>query len=220
MRAMILAAGRGERMRPLTDHTPKPLLTVAGKPLIQWHVEALAGAGIRDIVINLAWLGEQIRAHLGNGHRWGVNLHYSEEREALETGGGVVQALSALGEQPFLLLSADVWTDYPLERLRALPLEPDRAHFVMVPNPDFHPQGDFALADGRMALAGERCTYGNLGVFHPAFFAGCAPGRFALAPLMRRWVEQGRVSGERYDGTWHNLGTPQQLQALNAALQV
>lgn len=218
MRAMILAAGRGERMRPLTDHTPKPLLQVAGKPLIQWHVEALAATGIGHIVINLAWLGTQIREYLGDGRRWGVDILYSEEAEALETGGGVVQALPLLGDQPFMLLSADVWTDYPLARLRELPSRNDVAHFVLVPNPDFHPAGDFALAGGRIVPQGPRFTYGNVGVFRPEFFAGCQPGRFALAPLMHRWVEQGRVSGECHRGHWHNLGTPRQLQALNQSL--
>lgn len=218
MRAMILAAGRGERMRPLTDTVPKPMLRVAGKPLIEWHVEALAAVGIREIVINLAWLGEQIREHLGDGRRWAVNIAYSPEEQALETGGGVFQALPLLGEQPFVLLSADVWTDYPLARLLQLPQPHDMAHFVMVPNPEFHPRGDFALAAGRIVPAGERLTYGNVGVFRPGFFAGCQPGRFALAPLMHRWVEQGRISGECHQGQWHNLGTPAQLEVLNHAL--
>ena len=218
MRAMILAAGRGERMRPLTDTTPKPMLTVAGKPLVQWHVEALAAAGIQEIVINLAWLGEQIRDHLADGRRWDVNIEYSLEAQALETGGGVFQALPLLGEEPFVLLSADVWTDYPLTRLRTLPSAQDMAHFVLVPNPDFHPRGDFALQAGRIGTEGERLTYGNVGVFRPAFFAGCQPGRFALAPLMHRWVERGQVSGECHRGAWHNLGTPAQLRALNQTL--
>jgi N-acetyl-alpha-D-muramate 1-phosphate uridylyltransferase len=220
MRAMILAAGRGERMRPLTDRTPKPLLPVAGKPLIQYHIEALAAVGVRDIVINLAWLGAQIRAALGDGSQFGVRIEYSDEGDvALETGGGIFKALPLLGQAPFIVVSGDVWTEYPLGQL----LDPrvkklaaaDVAHFVLVPNPDFHSSGDFALVDGRLAEHGERHTYSNIGVFRPEFFAACEPGRFPLAPLMYQWIRQGRVSGELYRGGWHNVGTPQQLQLLN-----
>jgi MurNAc alpha-1-phosphate uridylyltransferase len=216
MRAMILAAGRGERMRPLTDATPKPLLPIAGKPLIQYHLEALAAAGIRDIVINLAWLGAQIRAALGDGAQFGVRIEYSDEGDAaLETGGGIFNALPLLGQAPFIVVSGDVWTEYPLaECVKKLPAA-DVAHFVLVPNPDFHTGGDFALAEDRLAEHGERYTYANIGVFSPEFFAACQPGRFPLAPLMYAWIRQGRVSGELYRGRWHNVGTPQQLQWLN-----
>jgi N-acetyl-alpha-D-muramate 1-phosphate uridylyltransferase len=220
MRAMILAAGRGERMRPLTDKTPKPLLPVAGKPLIQFHIEALAAAGVYDIVINLAWLGKQIRAALGDGGRFGVQIEYSDEGDtALETGGGVFKALPSLagasGKDPFIVVSGDVWTEYPLADCVNKLSSADVAHFVLVPNPDFHARGDFGLADGRLADAGERYTYANIGVFRPEFFAACQPGRFALAPLMVEWIRKGRVSGELYRGAWHNVGTPEQLQWLN-----
>lgn len=220
MRAMILAAGRGERMRPLTDRTPKPLLAVAGKPMIQYHIEALAAAGIDDIVINLAWLGEQLRAALGNGSQFGVRIEYSDEGDtALETGGGVFKALPLLGKEAFVVVSGDVWTEYPLgdlidQRMKKLS-SADVAHFVLVPNPGFHARGDFGLADGRLVDGGDRYTYANIGVFRPEFFAQCQPGRFPLAPLMYQWIRQGRVSGELYRGAWHNVGTPQQLQQID-----
>lgn len=220
MKAMILAAGRGERMRPLTDGTAKPLLAVAGKPLIQHHIEALAAAGIRDIVINLAWQGAMLRAALGDGSRFGVNIAYSDEGDAaLETGGGICNALPLLGEAPFLVLSGDIWTDYPLARAALSLGAGDVAHFVVVPNPDFHSRGDFGLRDGRMTDAGERYTYANIGVFSPEFFAGCKPVRFALAPLMYEWMGRQRVSGELYVGRWHNIGTPAQLAELDRSLR-
>lgn len=216
MRAMILAAGRGERMRPLTDRTPKPLLPVAGKPMIQYHIEALAAAGVRDIVINLAWLGAQLRAALGNGSRFGVRIEYSDEGDAaLETGGGVFKALPLLGKEAFIVVSGDVWTEYPLAHCMKKLSSADVAHFVVVPNPDFHARGDFGLADGRLVDEGERYTYANIGVIRPEFFAGCQPGRFPLAPLMFEWIRKGRVSGELYRGAWHNVGTPEQLEQLN-----
>lgn len=220
MRAMILAAGRGERMRPLTDNTPKPLLPVAGKPLIQYHIEALAAAGVRDIVINLAWLGQQIRAALGDGSRLGVHIDYSDEgAAALETGGGVFKALPSLagvsGKDPFLLVSGDVWTEYPLAAAMNKLSAGDVAHCVLVPNPDFHAQGDFGLDGDRLVDRGERHTYANIGVFRPEFFGGCKPGRFPLGPLMFDWIRRDRVSGELYSGVWHNVGTPQQLQRID-----
>lgn len=220
MRAMILAAGRGERMRPLTDTRPKPLLEVGGKPLIQYHLEALARAGIRDIVINLAWQGEVIRRALGAGERFGVRIRYSEEPEgALETGGGILAALPLLGADPFLVISGDIWTEFPLasciERLAGA----DVAHFVLVPNPDFHVEGDFGLESGRLLDRAPRHTYANIGVLRAEFFAGRPAGRFALAPLMFEWIRQGRVSGELYRGRWHNLGTAKQLTQLDAELR-
>lgn len=220
MRAMILAAGRGERMRPLTDHTPKPLLTVAGKPMIQYHIEALAAAGMRDIVINLAWLGQQIRAAIGDGSQFGVRIHYSDEGDAaLETGGGVFKALPFLagpsGTDPFVVVSGDVWTEYPLGDVGAKLSDIDIAHFVVVPNPDFHARGDFGLVDGRLTDSGERYTYANIGVVRPEFFAGCQPGKFPIAPLMFDWIRKDRVSGELFRGVWHNVGTPQQLQQID-----
>jgi MurNAc alpha-1-phosphate uridylyltransferase len=220
MRAMILAAGRGERMRPLTDTQPKPLLEAGGKPLIQYHLEALARAGIREVVINLAWRGELIRRALGDGKRFGVQICYSDEPEgALETGGGILAALPLLGPGPFLVISGDIWSEFALasciDRLAA----DDVAHFVVVPNPDFHAKGDFGLESGRLVDRTPRYTYANIGVLRPEFFAGRQPGRFALAPLMFEWIRHGRVSGELFQGRWHNLGTAVQLARLDAQLR-
>ena len=217
---MILAAGRGDRMRPLTDTVPKPLLEVGGKPLIEYHIEALAAAGIREIVVNLAWKGELLRDALGDGRRFAVSLHYSDEGEAaLETGGGVFNALHLLGLEPFIVVSGDVWTDFSFGKLSTRLAANDMAHFVMVPNPDFHERGDFALSGGRITnLDGPRYTYANIGVFRPEFFDGCAAGRFPLVPVMRRWINEGRISGELYQGAWRNVGTPQQLSELDLEL--
>jgi N-acetyl-alpha-D-muramate 1-phosphate uridylyltransferase len=218
---MILAAGRGERMRPLTDATPKPLLKVGGKSLIQYHIEALAAAGVREVIINLAWKGVMIREALGDGARFGVRIQYSDEGEAaLETGGGVFKALPLLGAEPFLVVSGDIWTDFDfaacVERLAAN----DVAHFVLAPNPSFHEKGDFGLDGDRLTdRDGSRHTYANIGAFRPAFFAGCAPGTFPLAPLMYDWIRKGRVSGELYEGRWRNIGTPMQLAELDRELQ-
>lgn len=221
MRAMILAAGRGERMRPLTDTTPKPLLPVAGKPLIQYHIENLAAAGISEIIINLAWKGAMIREALGDGGRFGVRILYSDEGEtALETGGGIFKALTMLGHQPFAVVSGDIWTDYDWRDSAARLAASDVAHFVLAPNPDFHQRGDFGLREGRLIDGGEeRYTYANIGFFRPEFFAACEPGRFKLAPLMYEWIRRGRVSGELYKGRWYNVGTPAQLLQLEAAVQ-
>ena len=220
MRAMILAAGRGERMRPLTDTQPKPLLEVGGKPLIQYHLEALARAGIRDIVINLAWQGELIRRALGSGERFGVQIRYSEEPEgALETGGGILAALPLLGSEPFLAISGDIWSEFPLDSCIGRLARDDVAHFVLVPNPDFKMQGDFGLENGRLLDRAPRRTYANIGVLRGEFFAEQQPGRFPLAPLMFEWIRRGRVSGELYRGRWHNLGTPAQLAQLDAELR-
>ena len=211
-------------MRPLTDRTPKPLLPVAGKPMIEYHIEALAAAGVRELVINLAWLGQQIKAALGGGERFGVRIEYSDEGDvALETGGGVFRALPLLagasGREPFIVVSGDVFTAYPLSELLNASASrlatADVAHFVLVPNPDFHTRGDFGLANGRLVDAGERHTYANIGVFRPEFFAGSQPGRFPLAPLMFDWIRKGRVSGELYRGSWHNVGTPAQLAQID-----
>jgi N-acetyl-alpha-D-muramate 1-phosphate uridylyltransferase len=220
MRAMILAAGRGERMRPLTDGTAKPLLAAGGKPLIQYHLESLAAAGIREVIINLAWKGALIREALADGARFGVTIQYSEEDEALETGGGVFKALPLLGHAPFLLISGDIWTQYPLAGCLDRLAPDDVAHFVLVPNPEFHMTGDFGLDRGRITDAvGPRYTYANIGLFRPAFFAGCTGGRFALAPLMYEWVRAGRVSGELFEGQWRNVGTPAQLAELDRQLR-
>jgi MurNAc alpha-1-phosphate uridylyltransferase len=219
MRAMILAAGRGERMRPLTDSTPKPLLQVGGKRLIEYHLEALAGAGFHEVVINHAHLGEQIEQVLGDGSRYGVSIHYSCEGEALETGGGIFHALPLLGEGPFLVVNGDVWCDYPFSRLREV--ETAAAHLVLVPNPPQHPNGDFLLHDGIVSDAGEgeRLTFSGIGLYHPSLFDGCEPGAFALAPLLRRAMDDGRVSGELYAGRWFDIGTPQRLAQLDQILR-
>jgi N-acetyl-alpha-D-muramate 1-phosphate uridylyltransferase len=221
MRAMILAAGRGERMRPLTDSTAKPLLGAGGKSLIQYHVENLAAAGFRDIVVNLAWKGELIRAALGDGTCFGVRIHYSDEGDAaLETGGGIFKALPLLGEEPFAVVSGDIWTDYGYAARGIRLAEHDQAHFVLVPNPSYHPRGDFGLDGDRVTdMDGQRYTYANIGIFRPSFFAGCSGGRFALAPLMFDWVRRDRASGELYQGRWRNVGTPAQLAELDAELR-
>lgn len=217
MKAMILAAGRGERMRPLTDHTPKPLLVVGGKPLIVHHILRLRDAGYTELVINHAWLGEQLPAALGDGSGHGVHITWSPEGEALETGGGIHRALPLLGDAPFLVVNGDVWTDYPYARLRHAPT--GLAHLVLVANPPQHPQGDFALDHGRVRSDGApRHTFSGIGVYRPELFAGCAPGKFPLAPLLRAAMAGDQVSGELYPGRWYDIGTPERLTALDAAL--
>ena len=216
---MILAAGRGERLRPHTDHTPKPLLPIAGKPLIEHHIEALVAAGITELVINHAWLGDQIEAALGDGARLGASIRYSAEGgSALETGGGIFRALPLLGDEPFLVVNGDVMTDFDFRQL------PQRlsglAHLVLVPNPPHHPAGDFALYGGQVASAGEATwTFSGIGVYHPRLFAGCHDGAFPLAPLLRRAMADGQVSGELYQGLWIDVGTEQRLQEAEAALK-
>ena len=219
MKAMILAAGRGERMRPLTDHTPKPLLDAGGKPLIVHHIEALQAAGFRKLVINLAHLGGQIRAILEDGAAFGVDIVYSQEPEgALETGGGIFNALPLLGDSPFLVVNGDIWTDYPFAELP--PSLTGLAHLVLVDNPPHHPQGDFALEHGRVEdLGALRLTFSGISILHPALFAGCSPGRFPLAPLLRRAMAAGQVSGERYRGVWRDIGTPERLARLDRLLR-
>ena len=217
---MVLAAGRGERMRPLTDKSPKPLLPVAGKPLIVWHIERLAAAGIHELVINHAHLGKQIEQALGDGKRWDLTIRYSVEGEgqALETGGGIHRALPLLGERPFLVINADIWTDMDVS---GLVLPEDRlAHLVMVDNPPQHPQGDFCLTkDGSLQVTGEpRLTYSGIGIYHRDLFAGCRPGAFPLAPLLRRAMTEKRVTGEHYHGRWVDVGTPQRLAELEHSL--
>ena len=220
MKAMILAAGRGERLRPLTDRLPKPLVEAGGKPLIVHLIEALARAGLTELVINLGYRGDQIREALGDGGAFGVRLTYSPEPEtALETGGGIFQALPQLGD-PFLVVNGDVGTDYPFARLRACPAGGDLAHLVLVPNPSHRSQGDFAFGAGRVLPAGDnRYTFSGIGVYRRELFAGCRPGRFPLAPLLRRAVAAGRVSGEVYLGAWSDIGTPGRLAAWRRRLQ-
>ena len=218
MRAMILAAGRGERMRPLTDTTPKPLLPLAGKPLIHYHLESLAAAGVREVVINHAHLGHLIESALGDGARWGLSVRYSPEGEALETGGGIFRALPLLGPEPFLVVNGDVWCDYDYRRLPEAPA--GLAHLVLVDNPPQHPEGDFLLEEGLVRDgSGARLTFSGIGLYRPALFADCAPGRFPLAPLLRAAMARGLVSGEHHCGRWVDVGTPQRLAALESELR-
>jgi MurNAc alpha-1-phosphate uridylyltransferase len=219
MKAMILAAGRGERMRPLTDTTPKPLLQVGGQALIEYHIAALHKAGINEIVINHAWLGEQIIQRLGDGSRYGVQIQYSDESSgALETAGGIIKALPLLGEAPFVVVNGDIFTDYAYA---GLPQQPaGLAHLVMVDNPPQHADGDFVLNEGRLLAEGEpRLTYSGIGVYDPQLFSGCQPGALPLAPLLRAAMERNEVSGEHYTGQWLDIGTPERLAELDASLK-
>ncbi len=215
---MILAAGRGERMRPLTDHTPKPLLTVGGRHLIEYHIRALAAAGFRELVINHAHLGRQIEGALGNGRRFDVDIVYSPEPEnALETGGGIFNALPLLGAGPFPVVNGDIWTDFDFTRLRR---EPEGlAHLVLVDNPPHHPAGDFALRDGSLSRAtGQRLTFSGIGIYRPELFADCRPGAFPLGPLLRAAMDNNAVTGEHFHGAWTDVGTPERLAQLDARL--
>ena len=220
MKAMILAAGRGERMRPLTDVTPKPLLEAGGKPLIVWHIERLARAGFKELVINHAHLGGQIESALGEGSRLGVSIRYSPEVEALETAGGIANALPLLGDEPFLVVNGDIFCDYDFA---VLPRELDAlsAWLVMVDNPVHHPGGDFALREGKVLEAGEhKLTFSGIGLYRPEMFAPIAPGAKAkLAPLLREQMAAGKVSGEHYRGFWLDVGTPERLRQLDMELR-
>jgi MurNAc alpha-1-phosphate uridylyltransferase len=215
---MILAAGRGERMRPLTDRTPKPLLPVAGKPLIVWHLEHLARAGFREIVINHAHLGDQIKALLGDGAAWSLHIDYSAEPPgALETAGGIANALPLLGSDPFLVVNGDIFCDWDFAR--ALRLAPELAHLILVDNPPQHPTGDFTLINGNVGAGGTaNYTFSGIGIYRPALFAGIVRGQPAqLAPLLREAMAAGHVTGEHHCGRWEDIGTPQRLAALDAA---
>ncbi len=220
MKAMILAAGRGDRMRPLTDHNPKPLLEVGGKALIVWHIENLRNAGFEDIVINIAWLGEKIPTSLGDGSKFGVNLYYSDEQQegALETAGGIVKALPLLGNEPFLVVNGDVWCNFPYSNI--CPLEnDDLAHLVLVNNPEHNPKGDFALNGMRMNEAGDNnSTFSGIGYYHPDLFKSLEHGKRPLAPLLRDKMRENKISGELYTGDWRDIGTPERLKDLDNAL--
>ena len=211
---MILAAGRGERMRPLTDKCPKPLLTVKGRPLIEYHVRALVSAGIVDIVINHAYLGEQIVAYLGDGERYGANIEYSAEVEALETAGGIIQALPKLGSGPFAIVNGDVWSDYSFSQLP--PIIDGVAHLVMISNPVHNPNGDFYFDNGKLHEArGTKLTYSGIALLTPELFESCMPSALPLAPLLREAIVAGSVSAEHFQGEWVDVGTPGRLAALD-----
>jgi len=228
MKALVFAAGLGERMRPLTLHTPKPLLPAGGKPLLAWHLEKLAALGVSEVVVNTSWLAGRFPEVLGDGSRWDLRLHYSYEGDtALETGGGMLHALPRLGDAPFIAVNGDIWADYDFARLPRQPR--GDAHLVLVDNPDHHPHGDFALgADGTVHDHGPaRLTFSGIGIYRPTLLEGWRdtvdgdpgqPPRFRLAPLLRRAMAAGRVSGEHHRGAWTDVGTPQRLAALDHAL--
>ena len=218
MRAMILAAGRGERLRPLTDTTPKPLLEAGGKSLIAHHIEALAAAGFREVVINLSHLGEKIRDRLGDGSVFGLNIHYSAEPPgALDTGGGIRQALPLLGSAPFAVINGDVYTDYPLARLRAIKC--DHAHLVLVNNPEHNPDGDFGLLGGYVTPdTRPHYTFSGISVYHPRFFESTSTGRFSVVPMLNDAMAKRQVTGEIHKGAWHDIGTLERLEALRKTL--
>ncbi|MCB1759041.1 MAG: nucleotidyltransferase family protein [Gammaproteobacteria bacterium] len=217
--AMILAAGRGDRMRPLTDDFPKPLLKAGDKPLIHYHLEGIAKAGIGRVVVNHAHLGAMIEADLGDGSRWGVRIEYSPEPPgALETGGGIFNALGRLGEGPFLVVNGDVWSNCNYADLAIS--DEDWAHLLLVENPPHHRQGDFALTRGRVHETGdELLTFAGIGVYRAALFQGCRAGAFPLAPLLRTAMREGRVSGARLLGAWTDVGTPERLRQLDLELR-
>lgn len=217
MKAMILAAGRGERMRPLTDNLPKPLLAVGGKPLIVHHIEKLAAAGVTTLVINHAWLGHKLVEALGDGSAFGVQIHWSAEASALETAGGIVQALPLLGPAPFLVINGDTWLDLDYRTLVTQPLGEDLAHLWLVPNPPQHPGGDFSLNAGRVQDA-PAFTFSGVGLYDPAAFADLSPGARKLAPLLRDWMAQGRVGGSLLAGEWRDIGTVSRLRELDDQL--
>lgn len=224
MKAMILAAGRGERMMPLTATTPKPLLKVAGKPLLQYHIERLRDAGIKEIVINHCYHGEQIETYFGNGEQFGVSILWSRETTALETAGGIYQALPLLGEAPFIIVNADVWTNFTFEKLiasphiKALKQQKYLAHLLLVTNPVQNPAGDFALADGKIRNQGlPMWTYSGIAVLHPALLAECTLGQIkGLAPLLRNFAKSDQISGELISEAWQDIGTPRRLAEIQA----
>ncbi|MFT3931838.1 MAG: nucleotidyltransferase family protein [Spongiibacteraceae bacterium] len=227
MKAMILAAGLGTRMRPLTDNTPKPMLRVVGMPLIEHHVRNCVHAGITEIVINHAYLGEQIEKYLGDGSRFGCEIRYSREGEPLDTGGGIFRALPLLrgevqGDAPFIAMNADVWTDYSLKNLLDISLAKSSAlaHLVMTNNPPQHPDGDFYLSEGVVSESGvgERLTWTGIRIIDPALFDGCTDGVFSIVPLLKRAMREGKVSGEYFGGRWFDIGTPERLRDINALL--
>jgi len=220
MKAFLLAAGVGERMRPLTDRTPKPLLMVGGAPLLEYHIRHLVAAGISDLVINVSHLAQQIIDYFGDGSPWGATIAWSLEGSPLETAGGIIKALPLLGDEPFLVVNGDIWTDYPFAALGEITIDDPRGAFlVMVDNPEQHPRGDFALgADGLLRVAaggGTGLTYSGLGLFSAGFFEGVPAGKLPLRPLLDQAIENRRLQGGHYRGQWVDVGTPERLAALN-----
>ncbi len=220
MKAMILAAGRGERMRPLTDHTPKPLLPVAGKPLIEHLINQLVVAGFSEIVINHAHLGEQIEQYLGTGSQLGAAIYYSPEGEALETAGGIINALPLLGNEPFLVVNGDIATDFPFAELQKIRV--DLTHLVLIDNPEHHPKGDFGLDNsGHLTKdAYKRYTFSGIGLYHPELFNKTPPGKSKLLPLLLEAIAAQRASGQHYPGFWMDIGTPERLRELDQRLNL
>ena len=220
MKAMILAAGRGERMRPLTDEIPKPLLEVHGKTLVEYRLESLRAAGIHECVINLSYKAKQIEDYLGDGNRWDMSIQYSHEGDdPLESAGGIIQALPLLGENPFVLTNADIWTDFNFQNLPAKLT--DLAHLIMVNNPEHHPNGDFSLKNGTLRSTGtDRLTYSGIGIYSPLLFKNYAPGKQALKPILLQAMKQNQITGQHYSGTWFDIGTPERLEQLNQTNRV
>lgn len=224
MKAMILAAGLGNRMRPLTLYTPKPLLEVGGKPLIVWHIEKLKKIGVTEIVINSAWLADKLIGSLGDGSQFGVDIRWTREDEGLETAGGIINALPLLGIDPFILVNGDVWTTMDFEALRHIKLNDDLAHLVLVDNPKQHPEGDFTLFDGRaftfdQDVTGENLTFSGVSVIHPKLFDGLEPGKRPLAPLLKQAMHNQKISGEKLKGAWVDVGTPERLLELDLQIR-
>lgn len=224
MKAMILAAGLGNRMRPLTLYTPKPLLEVGGKPLIVWHIEKLKKIGVTEIVINSAWLADKLISSLGDGSQFGVDIRWTREDEGLETAGGIINALPLLGTDPFILVNGDVWTTMDFEALRHIKLNDDLAHLVLVNNPKQHPEGDFTLFDGRaftfdQDVTGENLTFSGVSVIHPKLFDGLEPGKRPLAPLLKQAMHNQKISGEKLKGAWVDVGTPERLLELDLQIR-
>lgn len=224
MKAMILAAGLGNRMRPLTLYTPKPLLEVGGKPLIVWHIEKLKKIGVTEIIINSAWLADKLISSLGDGSQFGVDIRWTREDEGLETAGGIINALPLLGTDPFILVNGDVWTTMDFEALRHIKLNDDLAHIVLVDNPKQHPEGDFTLFDGRaftfdQDVTGENLTFSGVSVIHPKLFDGLESGKRPLAPLLKQAMHNQRISGEKLKGAWVDVGTPERLMELDLQIR-
>ena len=219
MKAMILAAGRGERLRPLTDTLPKPLIKAGGKSLIEYHLDKLATAGFKDVVINTAWLAEEIHRALGDGGRYGLGIQYSDEGTALETAGGIIHALPLLGDEPFLVINGDIWTDFDFATIRPLAAD-SLAHLVLVDNPAHHPDGDFSLVDGYLQNSGRPAfTFSGIGLYAPAFFHRASQGIKPLAPMLREAADRGRITAQHYTGAWTDVGTIERLQQLEQNLK-